>query len=200
VRRLDERQAVAVGRHQLDRFRLDLEERTGELKARILARHREENLPDQTAEAAERDLHFRLALDRRQRRKIGRRQTVHPEARLARLDQERPLVLDLEPHLVRDDGAHDLGELLGLNGEGPFALDLGRDGAGQRDIEIGGRELKVLARGAQEDMRKDRNRRAAFDDSLHGTEFCKEEVTPKAQFHSLILRSKLRVLREENIT
>ena len=154
VRRLDERQAVAVGRHQLDRLRLDLEERSGELEPRILARDREEDLSDQTAQAPERHLHLRLALDRRQRRKVGRRQAVHAEAGLACLDEEGPVVLDLEPHLFRDDGAHDLGELLGLDGEGAFALDLGRDRAGQRDVEIGGRELEVLARGPEEDVRQ----------------------------------------------
>ena len=79
-RRVDQRQAVAVGGHDLDPLALELEQRAGELEARLLARHREEHLAYQAAELSERNGEGRLALYLRQAREIGRRQTVDAEA------------------------------------------------------------------------------------------------------------------------
>ena len=47
-------------------------------------------------------------------------------------------------------------------------------------VKICGGELQALRRGLEENVRQHRDRRTTLDDPLHRTQFCEEEVTPKA--------------------
>ena len=70
---LDQRQAVAVGRHHLQRAVLELQQGAVELEARLLGRDGEEDLGDHAAELGERDVDPAAVLDGGQGREVVRR-------------------------------------------------------------------------------------------------------------------------------
>jgi hypothetical protein len=140
---VDQRQAVAVGRHQLGALAVQPEERSRELEARLLARHREEHLTHQAAETPELHRQPRRALDLRQARKVDRRQAVDAELRLRGVDAQRFLALERQPDLVGDQRAYDLDELARLHRERALALHLGGDRGDERHVEIRRREVQA---------------------------------------------------------
>jgi len=165
---------MTVGGDHLQAVLLQLHQRAVELEARLLGRNGEDHLADHALELPKRQSHRGRAVDFRQGREVIRRQAVDGESRAAGGDLQPVLVGELEHHLVTDDGADDLEELTGLNGDTALALDLRLAPGGQGDIEIRRGHLEPVLTALEQQMGEHRYGGSTLDDSLHRGELVQE--------------------------
>ena len=173
---LDQGQAVAVGRHQLDCALLELEQRTVQLEPRLFGGHGEDHLADHALEVSEGHLERSrggVRIDRGQCRKVLGRETVDAEPRGAGNDVERVGLAGRQLDRTISEGADDLQELARLNRRGSRLAGalFGRAGRSERDIEIRRRQFQPVLPNPQQEVGQHRNRRPALHDAAHRDEF-----------------------------
>ena len=66
-----------------------------------------------------------------------------------------------------------------------LALHVGVAPRGERDVEVGRRQVELVLAGGEQQVREDRDGRLALDDPLHGDQLAQEVATVEADFHSL---------------
>ena len=79
--------------------------------------------------------------------------------------------------------ADDVEEAFGFDRHAAGRGDAGGAGAEDRDVEIGRGDLQAPVGGFEQDIRKDRNRRALFDDALAQLEFLLKIRFSDGQLH-----------------
>ena len=124
---------------------------------------------------------------RRHDREIFFRQRRQIEVRPARLDRQptRSAIIDECHQRAIRQLADDLVQSDGGNGGGPGAFDLGGGLVDHFDIQIGGAEIHVATLGFDQDIGKDRNGVAPFDNGLRLTDGLEQRATFDAEFHTL---------------
>ena len=107
------------------------------------------------------------------------------EPRLAGPDGEDAGLLLDDQDLLPGEGADDLHQLLGLDGDPALALDVRLAPRGEGDVQVGGRQVEPVLAGGEQQVGKDRDGRLALDDALHRGQLAQELATGDTDFHSL---------------
>ena len=184
----DQRQTMAVGRHQRQALRLEHELRAVEKEPRVLAGDRELRLGHHLAHGRARQRRARLAAHVRQRREVLARQRLHPRVEPVRRDLDAVLVL-LDPDVGLRQRLDDLVELLRRQRQRSALRDRRRAAAAQRDFEIGRQHPHLVALRFDQHVGEDGNRVLALDDALEKLQFSQKVILPDDEFHRRVVTS-----------
>ena len=161
----DEREAMAVGRHQAHRIGPQHQERAVEEVARVLSRDRELRLRHHLLDDVARERRDDLAAGVGQRREILARQRLHARVESIGGHLHAAFVL-FDAHVRFRQRLHDLVQLLRRECQRTALGDRRSALAPEADLEIRREKLHLVPGRLEQHVRENRNRVLALDDAL----------------------------------
>ena len=188
---IDHRQAASIGRDQREFVFLEAEEDAVEHVARLVGRDRVGSFAQAVAQILlpNRD-NFRV-LKFRQRRKFLLRQAEDLEKALAAADGGGVFPIDIELDFARRQFANDVEEPPRRQRGRAFFFHLRFETPAHTDVEIGRGEANLVAVRLQQNVGKNRQRRARADDVLNLLQTFEKLFFGDAKFHDRDRRVKM---------
>ena len=187
---LEARQPVAVRCRGAQNLRLAFLDRVQvdahQVEARLVARHRKRRLADQTLEVVGREAEAVGQGAGRHLREVFLGQASEFETHRAGGDREASAFAGQQFSLhLRPVGqlAHDVVQHVRRRGGRAVAQDIGGNGFDDFDIEISGRQLQRALAGFDQDVRQNRDRVAALDDTLDVAQRLQQGAPFDVDFH-----------------
>ena len=180
----DQRQAMAVGRHQRQALGPENELRAVEEVARVLAGDRELRLRDHLPHCRSRQRRACGSAGIRQRRKVLARQRLHARVESVRRYFDAVAIL-FDPNVGFGKRLHDLVELLRRQRQRSALCHSRLATAAQRDFEIGREHADLIALRFDQHVGEDGNGVLPLDDALEKLQFSQKLILPDNEFHRL---------------
>ena len=189
VLHLDQRQAMAVGRHQRQALRLQHELRAVEEIPRVLAGDRELRLGDHLAARAARGSVARAfpltsgSVGKSSRGSVCIRESNRSAATLTPF-----LSSSIRTSVSGSALTISYSFFAGSVSDPPLATDA-VTAAAQRDFEVGREHPHLVALGFDQHVRENRNRVLPLDDALEKLQFSQKLILPDNEFHRRVVTS-----------